>query len=95
MPPPVRPVDLSDPDSFRDGVPHAFFARLRAESPVCFVPESKGGPGFWAVTRYADVVHVSKHPKLFCSSQGTNIEDQTGEQLAKLAVQGALSRQVG
>ncbi|HSJ97449.1 MAG TPA: cytochrome P450 [Myxococcota bacterium] len=84
MPLPVRPVDLSDPESFADGVPHAFFRRLRAEAPVAFVPESKGGPGFWAVTRYHDVVHVSKHPRLFVSSQGTNIEDQTGEQLARL-----------
>ncbi len=80
----IRPVDLSDPDCFADGVPHAFFRRLRAESPVCFMPEKKGGPGFWAVTRHRDVVHVSKHPELFVSSQGTNIEDQSGEQLARL-----------
>ncbi len=80
----VRPVDLSDPDCFADGVPHAFFRRLRAESPVCFMPEKKGGPGFWAVTRHRDVVHVSKHPELFVSSQGTNIGDQSGDQLARL-----------
>lgn len=80
----VRPVDLSDPDCFAEGVPHAFFRRLRAESPVCFMPEKKGGPGFWAVTRHRDVVQVSKHPELFVSSQGTNIEDQSGEQLARL-----------
>jgi cholest-4-en-3-one 26-monooxygenase len=80
----IRPVDLSDPDSFADGVPHDYFRRLRAESPVAFMPESKGGPGFWAVTRHRELVHVSKHPRLFCSSQGTNIEDQTGEQLARL-----------
>lgn len=80
----IRPVDLSDPDCFADGVPHAFFRRLRAESPVCFMPEKKGGPGFWAVTRHRDVVQVSKHPELFVSSQGTNIEDQSGEQLARL-----------
>jgi cholest-4-en-3-one 26-monooxygenase len=84
MPTPVRPIDLSDPECFADGVPHAFLRRLRAESPVAFMPECKGGPGFWAVTRHRDVVHVSKHPELFSSSQGTNIEDQTGEQLARL-----------
>jgi cytochrome P450 len=27
------------------------------------------------VTRHADVVHVSRHPELFCSGQGTNIPD--------------------
>ncbi len=80
----ARPVDLSDPDCFAEGVPHAFFRRLRAESPVCFMPERKGGPGFWAVTRHRDIVHVSKHPELFVSSEGTNIEDQSDEQLARL-----------
>jgi cholest-4-en-3-one 26-monooxygenase len=80
----IRPVDLSHPEAFAEGVPHAFFRRLRAESPVVFLPESKGGPGFWAVTRHRDVVHVSKHPEVFVSSQGSNIEDQTGEQLARL-----------
>jgi cholest-4-en-3-one 26-monooxygenase len=80
----VRPVDLSDPDSFADGVPHDYFRRLRRESPVAFMPEHRGGPGFWAVTRYREVVQVSKHPELFCSSQGTNVEDQSGEQLARL-----------
>lgn len=80
----VPPVDLSDPDCFADGVPYPYFRRLRAESPVCFMPEKKGGPGFWAVTRHRDVMHVSKHPELFLSSQGTNIDDQSGEQLARL-----------
>jgi len=84
MPPCARPVDLSDPESFAEGVPHEFFRRLRAEAPVAFVPEKKGGPGFWAVTRHRDVVQVSKQPRLFVSSQGTNIEDQTGDQLARL-----------
>jgi cholest-4-en-3-one 26-monooxygenase len=80
----TRPVDLSNPDSFAEGVPSEWFRRLRAESPVAFLPEARGGPGFWAVTRHRDVVHVSKNPELFSSSQGTNIEDQSGDQLAKL-----------
>ncbi len=28
------------------------------------------GPGFWALTRYDDVMHVSRHPELFCSGRG-------------------------
>ncbi|GAA4787888.1 cytochrome P450 [Actinomycetospora chlora] len=34
------------------------------------VPGFETGPGFRAVTRHADVEHVSKHPDLFCSGQG-------------------------
>ena len=53
---------------------------LRDEAPVSFSPEAEiegfpPGPGFWSITRHADVVHVSRHPELFCSGQGTNIPD--------------------
>ncbi len=56
------------------------FRLLRAEAPVLFMeePEIEGfpqGPGFWSVTRHEDVMHVSRHPDLFCSGQGTNIPD--------------------
>lgn len=51
------------------------FAALRADDglPAFAEPEFPGfppGPGFRAVTRHADVEHVSKHPDLFCSGQG-------------------------
>jgi cytochrome P450 len=56
------------------------WTQLRDEAPVLFGPEPEiegfpRGPGFWSVTRHADVVHVSRHPELFCSGQGTNIPD--------------------
>lgn len=56
------------------------FRTLRAEAPVAFMeePEIPGfvkGPGFWSVTRHADVVEVSRHAERFCSGQGTNIPD--------------------
>ncbi len=38
-------------------VPHAAFDALRADDPVYWHPEPDG-PGFWAVTRHADVVAV-------------------------------------
>ena len=38
------------------------------------------GPGYRAVTRHADVWHVSRHPELFCSSRGgVNIGDMPPE----------------
>jgi cytochrome P450 len=65
----LRPgdVDLSDPSSFLDGVPHEYFRMLREQDPVhwqeeCAIPVFLPGPGYWALTRYDDVAFVSKHP---------------------------------
>ena len=47
-------VDLSNHDHFVEAVPHGFFALLRREDPVHFNAEPDG-PGFWAITRHADI----------------------------------------
>ena len=68
-------VDLVNPDRYVDGIPHDALAVLRRESPVHRHAEPDG-PGFWAVTRHADVVHVSKNPELFSSAaMGTSLFD--------------------
>jgi len=75
-------IDVYDLDTYVKGIPHDLFRRLRAEDPVHFNPEP-GGPGFWAVTKYADVVMISKEPKTFSSSRGaTNIWDLSKEHLS-------------
>lgn len=52
-------LDLTDPATFEDGPPHAYFARLRREAPVAWHPfPTADGPGYWAVTRYDDVMAV-------------------------------------
>jgi cytochrome P450 len=55
------------------------FAELRRDHPVSkqAPPEAVLMPGrpFWAVTRHADVQHVSRHPDLFCSGEGVGISD--------------------
>lgn len=77
----LEDVDLTDPDRFVGGVPHEAFRVLRREAPVYWHREREG-PGFWAVTRHDDVVHVSKRPDLFSSYQGgTNIFDVPAEDL--------------
>lgn len=77
-------VDLSSPDSFAEGAPHALFRRLRREAPVSFHPEPVG-PGFWVVTRHQDVCAVSKNPQVFSSARGgTNIPDLDPESLAQV-----------
>jgi cytochrome P450 len=77
-------VDLLGFESYRDGPPHAMLALLRREDPVHWHPEPDGGRGFWAVTKHADVVYVSRTPKLFSSAQTTNIFEPPPDRLAIL-----------
>jgi cholest-4-en-3-one 26-monooxygenase len=65
-------------------VPHDQFDRLRRLAPVYFHPEP-GGPGFWAVTKHADVRSVSHDWETFSSEVGgTFIPDQDEEALSHL-----------
>jgi len=56
-------LNLLSPE-FREN-PYPFYARLRRESPVCQVDPH----GFWAVSRYEDILKVFKDPELFSSSE--------------------------
>jgi cholest-4-en-3-one 26-monooxygenase len=77
-------VDLSDPDSFVAGIPYAAFKRLRGESPAYWQPEQVGR-GFWAITRYDDLMRISKDPVTFSSARGgTNIFEVSEEDLSTL-----------
>jgi cytochrome P450 len=70
MVPAIDPdLDLLDPDTYRDGAPHGLFRRLRAETPISWHPE-RAGPGFWVLTRHADVVQVSRDHETFSSWGG-------------------------
>ena len=63
------------------------FALLRRERPMSFHEEFEPppemplprGPGYWAVTRHADVVTASRRSDLFCSGKGVNIPDLPAE----------------
>ena len=61
---------LTDPDFFADD-PYPLFARLRREAPVAWNDEV----GFWAITKHADVLAISKDPETFCSSKGILLMD--------------------
>ena len=56
------------------------FAELRRVAPVSFQEppdfgSARSGPGFWALTRHADVVSVSRNADLFSSSEGIGLDD--------------------
>lgn len=65
------PLDQLDVISARfygeHGYPHEAWTRLRAESPVHFM-RPEGYQPFWAVTKHADIVEVSKQPDKFQSA---------------------------
>ena len=63
-------INLVDPDVYaRGGPPHEQFAWLREHAPVFWHADGggPGWPGFWAVTRHADVTDVIRHPDIFSS----------------------------
>ncbi|MFC4112523.1 cytochrome P450 [Nonomuraea zeae] len=70
-------IDLIDRDLYATaGPPHDQLAWLRANSPIYW---HQGEPGFWAVTGYEDVVHVSRHSDLFSSSKKLALFDELPE----------------
>lgn len=81
--PALDDIDLSDRDFWVEppAVRHAVFDRLRAERPFAFFaePEIPGmpvGPGYFAVTRHADLDAISSKPQVFCSGEGAvSIQD--------------------
>jgi cholest-4-en-3-one 26-monooxygenase len=74
-------IDLVDPDLYANGgIPHEQFRWLRENAPVY---RHHGDPDFWAVTRFDDVVHVSRHPEIFSSYEKLALfPEPSDEQLA-------------
>ena len=70
----LEEIDLTDPDLYATGDPHAVWRFLRENAPV-FWQRQRSGPGFWAITRYEDVRRVSREPATFISSGGTSTMD--------------------
>ena len=80
-------IDLSDvafwarPPAEREGA----FLTLREQDPIRFFEEPivselfPPGPGYYSLTRHADVLEASKQPAVFCSGSGTNIPDMPTE----------------
>jgi cholest-4-en-3-one 26-monooxygenase len=71
-------IDLTDPDLYAHRVPTEEFAELRRSAPVWWNEQRTGSKGFgdagfWAVTRHADVMDVSKNDKVFSSWENTAI----------------------
>jgi cytochrome P450 len=59
------PSEIIDPAFYaKHGPPHEAWARLRREAPIAYC-EAPGMLPFWAVTRYDDIVELSRQPQRF------------------------------
>ncbi len=72
-PPAEYPLDLADPKLHATYDMAATFGRWRDDSPV-FWHEAGDRPGFWVVTRYADVAAVYRDTERFTSEQGNVLD---------------------
>ena len=58
-------IELVDPDYYgKNGPPHDLWTELRRVSPVHRCETDDYRP-FWAITKHADIVEISKQPELF------------------------------
>lgn len=71
-------VDLMDLETFARGEDDGLFRQLREEAPLHWNDEPDG-PGFWSVTRYADVKAVALDHAAFTVTHGTQIPSRRAE----------------
>ncbi len=61
------PLDITSPDTYAlHGYPHEVWTELRRDAPVRWF-ENGDAPSFWAVTKHADIVGISRDPQRFIS----------------------------
>jgi len=68
--------DFTDPEIYTTRVPAEELAELRRAVPVWWVAQRRGSAGFddegyWAVTRHADIIAISKTPYVYSSWENT------------------------
>ena len=82
------PVDLWDPAAFTKGPPLDAFKVMRKAAPVMWMDEPEERRGFWAVSRYDDVMAVNGDPVTFSSQKGGILmaHQRSDMQLAKASL---------
>jgi cytochrome P450 len=68
-------IDLLDPKHYVEGQPYDLYRQLRETDPVHWHEESYGGPGYFALTRYADIKAVETDSETFANAPTTLIND--------------------
>ena len=70
----LEDINLLDRDVFARGVPHEWLTFLRQNAPIYHHREPRG-PGFWVLSKYADVRAISRDPAIFSSNPVSPLEE--------------------
>jgi len=70
-------INLTDPDLYSHGDPHAAWRWLREHDPVHWHFPAGEFPGFWVLTKYDDVQAVYHDPATFSSAGGILLRPET------------------
>jgi cytochrome P450 len=83
----IDPLHLIDPKAYAErGYPFAEWQTLRREAPLRHF-EPVGWPGFWAVTKHAHIVEISKQPEFFLNAPGMTFTPERGAEQQEAAAQ--------
>ena len=92
----MQAVDLSSSETFERAIPHEYFSWLRENEPVHWQAPGSMAPGvseimeveqrgYWAISRYPDIVKASLDQPCFSSERGTAmINDLSEDRIAQL-----------
>ncbi|MFJ1654606.1 cytochrome P450 [Streptomyces sp. NPDC088337] len=85
----ISTVDLTDPRTFEENDLREYWRRLRTTRPLHWHPPTGDAPGFWVISRYADVMALYKDNKRLTSERGNVLvtllaggDSATGKMLA-------------
>ncbi|MBO6506853.1 MAG: cytochrome P450 [Kordiimonadaceae bacterium] len=78
---PEAPIEIIDPDYYQqNGYPHSHWAELRKNSPIAYCQHPKLVP-FYAVTRYEDIVSISKKPNVVLNAPLLSVQPDADEDI--------------
>ncbi len=83
----LEELDIVGPQGYADhGYPHEAWARLRRECPVYWYDRGDDCTPFWAITKHADIVRISRQPKVLQNAPRIAVFPEgtaTGEPIAR------------
>ena len=83
-------LDVISNDAYRNGPPHELLTRLRNEAPIARHRGIEQGypKWFWALTRHADIVEVSRKFQTYSSGAKGSLmnQDRPDLELARLMI---------
>ena len=65
-----KDINLAKAEVFERAEAHELLRILRNNEPVHWNPGGHRNNDFWNITKYEDVLFVSRHPEIFVSSKG-------------------------